>query len=211
MDLSGAIGAEFRTVQDLTHNGEPARAVIGSRVYPTDIQDLWQALTEPERLARWFLPVSGDLKVGGRYQLEGNAGGEILRCDAPNALQVSWEFAGNPSWVHVRLEAQGDQTTLHLKHILPKDEANEAHWTQYGPGATGVGWDLSFWGVQLFLEQHGAALDRAQIDAWMASDAGKAFIHDCAMAWGAAHIAAGVDATVANKMADETAKAYTGG
>ena len=44
---------------------------------------MWDACTDPERIGRWFLPVSGDLRLGGRYQLEGNAGGEILRCEPP--------------------------------------------------------------------------------------------------------------------------------
>ena len=36
------------------------------------------ALTDPERIGRWFLPISGDFRLGGRYQFEGNAGGKIL-------------------------------------------------------------------------------------------------------------------------------------
>lgn len=68
---------------------------------------LWEATTTPERLARWFLPVEGDLKLGGRYQLEGNAGGTITRCDPPEALDMTWEFGGGTSWVNLRLAPDG--------------------------------------------------------------------------------------------------------
>jgi uncharacterized protein YndB with AHSA1/START domain len=58
-------GAEARTV-----DGDEARAVVLARTYKTDLEDLWDARTNPERIPRWFLPVSGDLRTerggGGR-------------------------------------------------------------------------------------------------------------------------------------------------
>ena len=67
----------------------PARASRSSlrRTYDAPIDDVWDALTTPERIGRWFLPISGDYRLGGRYQFEGNAGGEILACERPNRLQ----------------------------------------------------------------------------------------------------------------------------
>ena len=210
MDYSRALGAEFREVQDRTHEGKSARAVIASRSYATDAEDLWDALTNPERIPRWFLPVTGDLKPGGRYQIEGNAGGTITRCDSPAALDVTWEVAGHVSWVSVRLAPDGEATRLTLEHVMPKDAAGEEHWRQYGPGATGVGWDLSFLGMALHLDSGGAAIDREADDAWMASDEGKAFLRRCAEAWGAAHAAAGEDPEAARAMAARTAAASAG-
>lgn len=55
-------------------------AVTLSQSYRTGVDDLWDACTAPERLARWFTPVSGDLRLGGRYQIEGNASGTIETC-----------------------------------------------------------------------------------------------------------------------------------
>ena len=55
--------------------------VILARTYDTTIDDLWDACTNPDRIPRWFLPISGDLRLNGRYQLEGNAGGTIERCE----------------------------------------------------------------------------------------------------------------------------------
>ena len=35
--------------------------------YDTDIDDLWSALTDPQRLARWYGRVGGDLRIGGEF------------------------------------------------------------------------------------------------------------------------------------------------
>lgn len=211
MDYSHALGAEFREVQDRQHEGKPARVVAASRTYPTDQDDLWDALTNAKRIPRWFLPIKGGLKLGGRYQLEGNAGGTITRCDEPEALDVTWEYAGNVSWVTVRLEPDGAGTRLTLEHVMLKDEAGEEFWRQYGPGATGVGWDLSFLGMALHLESGGEAIDREDNAAWMASDEGKSFLRKCADAWGTAHIAGGEKPKIAHAMAARTAEFYAGG
>lgn len=210
MDYSNATGVEFREVKEGARNGEPTRIVSGARTYATSLDDLWDALTNIERIPRWFAPITGDLKLGGRYQLEDNAGGEITRCDPPEALEVTWEYAGAVSWVTVRLARDGDGVRLTLEHIMLKDEAGEAHWRQFGPGATGVGWDLSFLGLALHLESGGEAIDREASENWMASNAGKWFMRDCAEAWAKAHIAAGEKSDIARAMAQRTADFYTG-
>ena len=209
MDYGNALGVEYRVVNEVEHDGQPARVVSGARTYATNPEDMWDALTNAERIPRWLLPITGDLKLGGRYQLEGNAGGEITRCDSPEALDITWEYAENVSWVTVRLEPDGDGTRLTLEHIMLKDEASEAHWKQFGPGATGVGWDLGFFGMGLHLVS-GEAVDQAESHAWMASEPGKTFIRACGKAWGEAHIESGEAADVAMAMAEQTAKAYTG-
>ena len=147
MDYSTAFGARFREVSGRMRDGTPTRVVHASRIYPTDQADLWDALTNRDRIPRWFLPISGDLRLGGRYQLEGNAGGTITRCDVPEALDVTWEFAGNTSWVIVRLSSEADGTLLTWEHEMLKDEAGEAHcsiwtwcdWGGLGPVLPGTG------------------------------------------------------------------------
>jgi uncharacterized protein YndB with AHSA1/START domain len=208
--FANALGAEFRRFENREHDGKPARVVVAERSYDTDVDDLWDALTRRERIPRWFLPIEGDLKLGGRYQLEGNAGGTITRCDPPSALDVTWEFGGGMSWVTVRLRPDGRRTQLTLEHIVHASDVDE-HWAQFGPGAVGVGWDLSLFGLGLYLAGDGAAVDREPVNAWMASEDGKAFMRASAEAWGAAHVAAGEDAGVARGMAERTVAAYTGG
>jgi hypothetical protein len=114
------------------------RLANGSRIrsYDTTVDDLWDAITTPERLARWFMPVEGDLRLGGRYQLKGNAGGTITRCKRPTALDVTWEAMGVTSWVNVRLSSDGSKARLTLEHIAHKD---------------GIGWDLGLFGLERHL------------------------------------------------------------
>lgn len=209
MKIANAVGAEIRHYEEREREGAPVRVVVAERVYATDRADLWDALTNAERLPRWFLPVSGDLRLGGRYQLQGNAGGTILRCDPPEALGVTWEFAGGMSWVEVSLTAQADGTQLVLEHIAPVGVA-EAHWESFGPGAVGVGWELAMLGLGLHLAGGGVALDPAAFQSWAVSDAGKAFVRACAAGWAQAHIAGGAVRAVAEGMAQRTGDFYTG-
>src|SRR5215831_2232401 len=88
IDVANQIGAVTREVRSRQHNGRPARVVVASRTYNTTIEDVWDAITNAERIPRWFLPVSGDLRLGGRYQLEGWWGGHPLRAPSPSCAHV---------------------------------------------------------------------------------------------------------------------------
>lgn len=137
------------------------------RTYPAPPSDVWDACTNPERLPRWFLPLSGDLRPGGRYALEGNASGEIRECDPPRRLALTWEFGEQRSTVTLDLAPAGDDATdFVLRHEVPDDE----HWAQYGPGAVGVGWDLGLLSLAAhlgdFTMEPGADLVRASAKAW---------------------------------------------
>jgi len=208
--MQNFLGTEFRRVEDREYLGKAALVGIAIRVYDTAVEDLWDAITRPERLARWFLPVEGDLRVGGRYQLKGNAGGTITRCDPPQVLDLTWEFAGGTSWVNVRLASEGRKTRLTLEHIAHKDGIGEEHLKKYGPGATGIGWDLGLHGLQLHLANPDVALDPAAIEAWTISVEGKEFIRKCGEAWAEAHIASGADPEEARAQAQRTIAFYTG-
>jgi len=210
MNFGNTLGIEFRATKEILYKGEPARSVSGTRHYLTETDDLWDALTNAERIPRWFLPISGNLKSGGRYQLEGHAGGAITRCDPPKALDATWEYADNTSWIMVRLEPEGQGTKLTLEQVMLKDDESEAHWKQYGPGATGVGWELSFLALSYHLANDGMPINPEENATWMASNDGKTFVRKSAKAWGEAHVASGESADIANNMAELTAKFYTG-
>ena len=100
------INAVRRRVGHRTLDAGEAHSVIISQVYAAPIDDLWDACTNPVRIPRWFLPVTGDLKPGGRYQIEGNASGTIERCDPPREFTATWEFGGQTSWIEVRLASE---------------------------------------------------------------------------------------------------------
>ena len=118
IDVTQQINAVRRRVGTRVLEAGEARTVTISQTYAAAIEDGWDACTSAERIPRWFLPVSGELKLGGRYQLEGNAGGTIEGCDPPKSFFASWEYGGEVSWVEVRLTAVApDRTQFEIEHI----------------------------------------------------------------------------------------------
>ena len=110
----------------------------------------------------------------------------------------------------MRLEPRADAAELTLEHIAHTDGIGADHLEKYGPGAVGVGWDLSLHGLGLHVGNPAAALDPAAFEAWTVSDEGKAFVRASGEAWGAAHIASGEPAEAARAKADRTTAFYTG-
>lgn len=207
IDISHHLGAIVRKVSRRDHQGRPARVVVATRSYDTGVEDLWDALTSAERIPRWFMPVSGDLRLGGRYQLEGNAGGEIQTCEPPGRLGVTWEFGGQVSWVTVTLEAEAeDRSRLTLEHVA---HVPDEFWDQYGPGAVGVGWDLSLLGLALHLAI-GGPVDRREVEAWTTSEEAKRFMRASSEAWGEAVVRDGADPDWARGAVARTSGFYTG-
>jgi len=199
-----------RKVEDVTHEGQAARAVVASRDYPTGIDDLWNAITEKERIPRWFAPISGDLELGGRYQIKGNAGGTVTACEPPRSFALTWEFGGGMSWVEVALAEAGDDTTrLTLRHIAPLDDKSEEFWDRFGPGAVGVGWDLSLIGLGWHIET-GENNERFAEETWALSDEGKGFATWSSEAWTAASVAYGTAEEAATRAGASTTAFYTG-
>ena len=204
-DVEGHLGAVERSVASLERDGQPARAVTISRSYPTTVEDLWEAVTSRERIPRWFLPISGDLELGGRYQLEGNAGGVITACERPSHLALTWEFGGDVSWVEARLsDAGAGRARLTLTHTALLSE----HWREYGPGAVGVGWEMGLLGLALHIDQ--PAAPKPDEAAFAASRDGKALLTGSSEAWGQAAVAAGTDPDAALAAASRTTAFYTG-
>jgi len=207
IDIADHVGAITRTVRRGERDGQPAHTVVAERTYDTSIDDLWEAITSAERIPRWLLPVTGELRLGGRYQLEGNAGGEVITCEPPRRLAVTWEYGGDVSWVDVELSTVASGTRLELEHTAHPSPAWEA--AGFGPGAVGIGWDLSLLGLALYLTS-GTALDPAQTQAWQDSDEAKDFMRSSSDAWCDADIAGGTPTDVARAAADRTTEAYTG-
>jgi uncharacterized protein YndB with AHSA1/START domain len=96
--------------------------------YETTIDDLWSALTDPDRLARWYGQVEGDLRPGGEFRLyleadDVESTGRVEACEPPRRLLVTTRETdesyqkgqGVPPFddsIEATLTADGDQTIL---------------------------------------------------------------------------------------------------
>ena len=204
-DVEGNLGAAERSVWSMERDGRPARAVTLSRSYATSVEDVWDAVTNGERIPRWFLTVSGELELGGRYQLEGNAGGLVTACEPLSHFAVTWEFGREVSWVEVHCSddgAGGARLTLtDTQHV-------SEHWHEFGPGAVGVCWELGLLGLAIHLAQ--PAVPMPDPVEFAVSPDGKAFITGSSERWEQAAVAAGTDPAAARSRARRTTAFYTG-
>ena len=59
----------------------------------TGIDDLWRALTDPDRLAHWYGEVEGELREGGEFRLRitlaGERTGRVDVCERPRRLLLT--------------------------------------------------------------------------------------------------------------------------
>ena len=96
---------------------EKRGAVRVEDLYNTDIDDLWDACTTPERLARWIAELSGDLRVGGTihttFTSTWTGAGRIEICDRPHHLLLTMEpGTDDESELEAWLSEEGDRTRL---------------------------------------------------------------------------------------------------
>jgi uncharacterized protein YndB with AHSA1/START domain len=210
IDVSHQISTVERRIGSRTLDAGEARTVTISRVFATDPEDLWDACTNAERISRWFLPISGDLRPGGRYALEGNASGTIERCDPPHRIDATWEYGDQMSWIELRLTPDpasgGGMTRLDLEHVA---HVNDEMWEQFGPGAVGIGWDHGLLGLTLHLESGGPP-PRDEVQAWVASEEGRRFVVLASERWAEASIAGGTGPAQARAAQARVTDAYTG-
>ena len=206
-DNSDGVGSVRRELGRREHEGRQVHALISARVCGADRNDLWDALTNADRIPKWFLPISGDLRPGGSYQLEGNAGGEIAECEPPERFGLTWRMHGDVSWVTVTLSDLSEGLTeVRLEHLA---QFPPEFWEEFGPGAVGIGWDQALFG----LDQHFASSPSVvpeTAEAWITSEEGRDFTCRSSDAWCEASIALGTDEAAARAAADRVTAFYTG-
>ena len=214
-NLQTHLDATTRTVSPHEREGKPASDVTLSRTFDTSIDNLWDAITNPDCLPHWFTNVTGDLKLNGRYHVQDNASGTITACEPQSHVALTWEFAGDTSWVGLRLRVpplagemsegqRGCQTRLTLSHTSILSD----FWNTYGPGATGVGWEMAFLGLALYTSDPN--FKKPEPEEFAFSPEGIAFITGSSNAWAKASINAGTAPEKAQAAADQTTAFYTG-
>ena len=114
------------TEHELRHPTIPAgqaRSAMFRRTYDADIADVWDACTNPERLARWYQPVEGDLRLGGTFTQGEMGGGRIVACEEPRLLRLALGPSDpSPDQLEVRLSEGPDGTTvLEVEHATTLD------------------------------------------------------------------------------------------
>jgi uncharacterized protein YndB with AHSA1/START domain len=138
--------------------------------FDTDVADLWSALTDPARLARWIGEVEGDLRLGGEIRarfFDGWEGtGRVDTCEAPHHLLLAVRDAdADPSddsdadaeagTIEVRLTPEGEQTVLvweergmPLEHVAAYGAGIQVHVEELAAHVAGrerraadAGWD----------------------------------------------------------------------
>ncbi|MEY9845528.1 SRPBCC family protein [Streptacidiphilus sp. MAP5-3] len=134
--MTSATGRDPRIIGSLRRLDDGRGAVTMEDFYDTDIDDLWSAVTDPDRLARWLAVVDGELRLGGRihakFTSDNEGPGRIDVCDAPRRLRVTFEpGTPNETIVEANLTSVGSRTRLIIEERgLP---------LEYVP-AYGAGW-----------------------------------------------------------------------
>ncbi|HTW05062.1 MAG TPA: SRPBCC family protein [Streptosporangiaceae bacterium] len=124
------------------HRARAGHSVVGSlravdgkavvrmeTVFDTDVDDLWSALTDPRRLARWIAKVDGDLRLGGEFRASFTSGwegpGRVDVCEPPRRLLVVVsEGQDDETVIAAELIPDGEQTRLVVEERgLPLDQA----------------------------------------------------------------------------------------
>ena len=200
-------GSVTRELDQREHEGRLVHALLAARVVGAGREELWGALTNAARIPRWFLPISGDLRAGGSYRFEGNAGGEIIACEPPGRFALTWRMHGDVSWVTVTLaEMPEGRTEVRLEHLA---QFPQEFWEEFGPGAVGIGWDQALFG----LDEHFSAAPMVvpeTAEVWIASAEGRDFTRRSSAAWCEASISLGTDREAARAAADRVTAFYTG-
>lgn len=122
-----------RPIGRIVRDGDEFTLLL-EREYPVPIESVWNALVEPDKLARWLAPVRHDGRVGGRFAIDFGAeqpGGIIRVWEPPRALAFDWGEDGGASLVRFDLEPTDAGTRLLLTHSRQSAEL---------ASGTGPGW-----------------------------------------------------------------------
>ncbi|SDZ19786.1 Uncharacterized conserved protein YndB, AHSA1/START domain [Micromonospora pattaloongensis] len=203
-DIAKELAAVHR---EIGHRRIPAgdgRSVLLRRGYRASAEEVWDALTNSERISRWFLAVKGEGRPGAAFAFEGNVHGTVVRCEPTRLFTLEWVIGDSPAAeVTVRLSDGAGETLVELEHTAVVDER---FWAEFGPGATGVGWDLALLSLHLHLRNE--AIVTADPEAGQHSPEFTGLAALSSRAWGTALAAAGASAAEVTTAVEHTAALY---
>ncbi|WP_245645276.1 SRPBCC family protein [Pseudonocardia acaciae] len=130
------------------------------RDHSVPVEDLWSAVTEPDRLARWVGTWSGEPRVGGTVKFQLLHEPEpmepedvtIVACDPPRLLAVDFPSPDGPWRIELELSAtETGSSLLFVQSLFGADQAADAgpgwHWYldrlahALGEAPRAPGWD----------------------------------------------------------------------
>ncbi len=134
-----------RTISTRQIAAGDARCAIVRMTIQAPVDVVWSAFTNPEQIVRWYSPVTGDFRVGGRVSVDTFADCEILACEPPRSFRATWAHPGRPvDEIELRLTPEGAETThLEFSHaMVPKLVEWEGQMLDPLPDV-GANWEFS--------------------------------------------------------------------
>lgn len=129
---------QFERVDRHVKDNEKTHVVMLATHYTNPIAEVWDSITQPQRLADWFGTVTGDLRTGGSFAVEDRGvTGTIQYCDRHRAIQLEWTENERTGKVAVAVTTGVTGTSVTVRHTVADDQ----RWGQYGPAELGVEWD----------------------------------------------------------------------
>ena len=170
---------------------------------------LWPLLTRPAELARWFGPVTGELREGGSFQTQDGATGHILQVTEPHRITLTWSQGGEEDPLQLRIDPEDDGTTrLRLRHTALVDAED---FERQGPGTLAIGWELALLALAAFTDGwRSSCLNAVPSPSaeWLRSAQGAEYLRAWSVRWAAEAIAAGVDEQTARRGESETTRRH---
>lgn len=107
------------------------------RIYASTPEDVWEAVTEGERLARWMAPYRGELRLGGSWEALNSDGsvfswGTVTACEPPRTFTTTWEYEGeHSSVITVIVDEHPEGARLELRHEGLTDVGYAPGWQTF--------------------------------------------------------------------------------
>lgn len=127
------------------------------------LEEIWQALVDPAKLARWMRPISGSLAMGGTINLGQDASATITACEPKRRLALSLAQGELMQGVAVTLGEEGKgkskQRLLRLNVSATRAGMPQEAWASFGPAALGIAWELTCKALIAYLDAPEAKVD----------------------------------------------------